>query len=188
MSSALPASAEKVKKHSTSIMIYGVVLALIGAVAIIAPVAATVATSLFVGWLLLISGIVGLVALWRAGTESAGFWWNLLTAALYVIAGLAVLVAPVAGALTLTIILAAYMLATGITKILVALGYRRDIPGAWVWMLLSAIVDIVLGLMIVMGLPGTGLFVLGLLVGINLFFTGIALVIAAIYVRRNVAS
>lgn len=183
----LPSSTETVKKHSTSIMLYGVALALIGVIAIVAPVAATVVTSLFVGWLLLISGGVGLFAVWRAGTHASGFWWNLLTAALYVVAGLAVLLAPVTGALTLTIILAAYMLATGVTKIFVAVGYRQGIPGAWVWMLLSAVIDILLGAMIMMGLPGTGMFVLGLLVGINLFFTGVALIVAAVYVRRTTA-
>jgi uncharacterized membrane protein HdeD (DUF308 family) len=74
--------------------------------------------------------------------------------------------------LTLTIILAGYLLASGVVHIMLAVGYRTEIPGAWVWMLVSGLVDIVLALIIISGMPGTAVWVLGLLVGINLLMMG----------------
>ena len=71
---------------------------------------------------------------------------------------------------------------------MLALGYRSEIPSAWVWMLLSGIVDIVLALIIMSGMPGTAVWVLGLLVGINLLMMGIAIVMAALAVRKAAAS
>ncbi len=88
---------------------------------------------------------------------------------------------PIAGVLTLTVILAAYLLATGVTKLIMAFHYKNVIPQAWLWVLFSALVDIVLGFMIVSGLPGTAVWVIGLLVGINLLFTGVALLVSAFY-------
>ena len=121
----------------------------------------------------------GVYALVR--TKAPGFWWNLLTAALYLIAGIVLLVNPIAAVLTLTIVLAAYMLATGFSKVLMAFHYKNVIPKAWLWMLFSALVDIALSVIIIAGLPGTAIWVLGLLVGINLLFTGIALLVSAFY-------
>lgn len=184
MAAGLPSDAETIRKYSIGFMIYGAALILLGAIAIIAPVVATLTAGVLIGWLLLASGVFGLIAIFRAGASSPGFWWNLLTDILYLLAGAALLWNPIAGALTLTIILAAYLLATGFTKIVLALGYRATIPGAWGWMLISALIDIVLGLMIVFGLPGTSLWVLGLLIGINLLFTGVAVLVAAVSCRH----
>lgn len=176
---AIPMQADTIKKYSTWFTIYGIALIVLGAVSILAPGIATLATSIMVGWLLLASGLFGLVAVISTGRSQTGFWWHLLTAMLYTVAGIAMLWNPVAAVLTLTIVLAAYLLATGALKIFVAFGYRDAIPGAWIWMLLSAAIDILLGIMIVAGLPGTATWVIGLMVGINLLFTGIALTIAA---------
>ena len=181
----LPMNAETIRRYSTWFMIYGIVLILMGAIAIIAPGVATLAASVLIGWLLLISGVFGLIAAFWAGISAPGFWWHLLTAVLYLLAGTALLWDPFAGALTLTIILAAYLLATGVTKIVLSLRYRPALPRAWGWVLVSALIDIVLGLLIVSGLPGTSLWVLGLLIGINLLFTGVALVVTALHFRKS---
>jgi uncharacterized membrane protein HdeD (DUF308 family) len=119
-----------------------------------------------------------------SGRSAPGFWWNLLTAVIYVLAGLVMLARPMAGILTLTIILAAYLLAGGIVRIMLAIGYRTELPGAWGWMLVSGVVDILLALIIMSGMPGTAVWVLGLLVGINLLMAGTAIVVAALAVRR----
>lgn len=182
-----PLHAENVRKFGIWATIYGIVLIILGILAIIMPGVATLATGLTIGWLLLIAGIVGVIAVFTAGVSAPGFWWNLITAILYALAGAALLWRPVAGALTLTIILAAYLLATGVVKAAMAFEYRRAIPKAWGWMLLSALVDIVLGVMIVLGLPGTSVWVLGLLVGINLLFTGVALIVAGVESRKTPA-
>jgi uncharacterized membrane protein HdeD (DUF308 family) len=177
----LPADADTLRKHSTWFIVYGAVMALLGLFAIAAPNVATLTVTLMVGWLLLLGGGFGLFAVISGGASAPGFWWNLFTAIVYILAGLAVLTRPVAGVLTLTIILAAYLLATGVTKGFMAFHYRNAIPKAWGWMLFSALVDIALGAIIIAGLPGSAVWVLGLLVGINLLFTGVALITAAIY-------
>lgn len=183
MPTTVPMEAQTIRKYSTWFTIYGLALIVIGALAILAPGIATLATSILVGWLLLASGIFGIVAVISTGRNQTGFWWHLLTTALYIVAGVTLLWNPIAAAVTLTIVLAAYLLATGAMKIIVAFGYRDAIPGAWLWMLLSAVIDIVLGLIIVAGLPGTAAWVIGLIVGINLLFTGVALTVAANYCR-----
>src|SRR5262249_42402352 len=114
-----------------------------------------------------------------------GFWWNLLTTAVYFLAGLAVLTRPIAGVLTLTIIIAAYLLAGGVFRIMMAMGYRSHAPSAWFWLLLSGIVDIVLSGMIMLGLPSTAVWVMGLLGGINLLMMGFSIVMVALAVRRS---
>ena len=121
------------------------------------------------------------------GRNAPDFWWNLFTAIVYILAGLAVLTRPMTGILTLTIVLAAYLLAGGIMRIFLSVHYRARIPKAWVWVLISGIVDIVLSGIIMMGLPGTAVWVLGLLVGINLLMMGISLVMVAMHERRSLA-
>lgn len=181
----LPTDADVLRKHSTWFIVYGVLMVLLGLFAIAVPGVATLTVTLMVGWLLLIGGGFGLFAVISGGRSAPGFWWNLFTAIVYILAGLAVLTRPVAGVLTLTIILAAYLLAGGVMRIFLAVGYRAQIPGAWVWVLISGIVDIVLSLIIMMGLPGTAVWVLGLLVGINLLMMGFSIVMVAMSVRRS---
>lgn len=180
----VPVDAEVIRKHNTWIMIYGVGLIILGAMAIILPGVATVAAKTLLGWVLIASGIIGLFTVFTAGVSAPGFLWNLLTAVLYLLAGVALLSNPVAGILTLTIIIAAYLIATGLSKIVLAFRYKQAIPRAWGWMLFTGLVDIALGVLIISGLPGTAAWVLGLLVGIDLLFTGAALVAAAVHYRN----
>ena len=180
----LPADADVLRKHSTWFITYGVIMILLGAFAIVVPGVATLAVTLMVGWLLLLSGAFGLFAVISGGARAPGFWWNLLTTAVYFLAGLAVLTRPITGVLTLTIILAAYLLAGGVFRIMMGMGYRAHAPGAWFWLLLSGIVDIVLAFIIMSGLPDTAIWVIGLLVGINLLMMGFSILMVALAVRR----
>lgn len=180
----LPADAASLRKHSTWFIVYGGLLVVLGAIAIVAPGVATLAVELMVGWLLLFGGAFGLVAVISSGRSAPGFWWNLVTAIICILAGLSLLTRPMAGTLTLTIIVAAFLLASGVAQVIQAIGYRSEIPSAWTWMLLTGLVNILLGMIIVSGLPGTAVWVLGLLVGINLVMTGTAVVMAAVCIRR----
>jgi uncharacterized membrane protein HdeD (DUF308 family) len=180
----LPADSTTLRKHSTWFIVYGVLLLLLGIFAILVPGLATLAVEITVGWLLLLGGVFGLVAVISSGRSAPGFWWNLITAIICVLAGLSLLTRPLSGMLTLTIIVAAYLLASGVAHVIQAIQYRTQIPSAWTWMLVSGLVDIVLALIIVSGLPSTAIWVLGLLVGINLVMTGVAVTMAAVCVRR----
>ncbi len=175
--------AEALKKYRTWYMIYGVVLIALGLFAIAMPNVATLAVELMVGWLLVIGGAFGLIAAFSGGQSTPGFWWSLLVSVLYLLAGIALLWHPVAGVVTLTLILVAYLIAGGIVKAVMSMNLRSVLPKAWGWMLFSALVDIVLAVLILSGWPGSAGWVIGLLVGINLLMTGVALVLASYYSR-----
>lgn len=181
----IPTDPEVIRKFRIWFKVYGVLLILLGIVSILLPGVATIATTLTVGWLLIIGGVIGLVSVFQSGTKCPGFWWNLLSAILYLAAGGIILWNPIRGVLTLTIVISAYLLATGLTKVVGAFHYKSVIPRAWGWMLFSAVVDIALGAMIFAGLPGTAVWVIGLLVGVNLLFSGVALLAAAFYCRSQ---
>ncbi len=183
MPSALTMDAEALKKYRIWFMIYGLVCIALGLFAIAMPYVATMAVELTIGWLLVIGGVFGLLATFSGGQSTPGFWWSLLVAIVYLLAGVALLWHPVAGTVTLTLILTAYLIAGGITKVVMSVNMRNVIPKAWGWMLFSGLVDIALAVLILSGWPGSAGWVIGLLVGINLLMTGIALVIASIYSR-----
>lgn len=183
MPKALTMDADALKKYRIWFMIYGVLLIALGLFAVAMPYVATTAVELFIGWLLVVSGVIGVVASFSGGQSAPGFWWNMLVAIVYLLAGIALLWHPVAGALTLTLVLTAYLIAGGITKIVMSVNMRNAIPKAWGWILFSGLVDVGLAALILSGWPGSAGWVIGLLVGINLLVTGVALVIAAVHSR-----
>ena len=137
------------------------------------------------GWLLLIGGITGLIS--TSGTRGApGFGWSLLSAILAVIAGVVLLWNPLAGLVTLTYVLIAYFIVDGIFSI-VSIEHRRELAGRWEWMLFSGIVDLVLAAVILLGLPWSLAWALGLLVGIDLIFAGSSLTAMALAARKAAA-
>lgn len=162
-------------------LIEGIVLIAIGLAAIFFPPVATLAATIFIGWLLLISGAVGLAT--TLYLRGPGFMWSILSAILGIVAGAVLLAAPESGAISLTILVGFFFLIEGVVSLLFALDHRVELPSAWVWMLLSGIVDLLLGGVVLAGLPGTAAWTIGLLVGINMLFGGIALVAMALAAR-----
>jgi len=125
-----------------------------------------------------VSGVVGLFTTFR-GRQLPGFWWSLLSAVIGVIAGVLLLGWPVQGTFSLTSVLIAFLLIEGAVSIFYALEHRAGAP-RWGYMLASGIVDLVLGLILFAGLPGTAVWALGLLIGINMIFGGWALILMAL--------
>jgi uncharacterized membrane protein HdeD (DUF308 family) len=148
------------------------------------PPIATFAVEILIGWLLLISGIVGLIATLRM-RGAPGFWWSLLSAVLGIVAGVVLLRWPLSGALSLTLILTAFLTIEGVASIFYALEHKRELSGRWGVMLFSGIVDLILAGMIFAGLPGTAAWAIGLLIGINLVFGGAALIAMALHARNS---
>src|SRR5262245_20413478 len=171
-----------VRRHWVLFLTEGIVLLILGTLALLAPVIASVAATVFFGWLLLLSGIVGLVTTFRA-RHAPGFWWSLLSAVIGVAAGVLLLCWPLLGTLSLTAVLIAFLGAEGIVSIMYALEHRNALSGRWGWMLASGIIDVALGVLLFIGLPGTALWALGLLLGINLLFGGWALIFMALHAR-----
>jgi uncharacterized membrane protein HdeD (DUF308 family) len=172
--------------HWVLFLVEGVVLIVLGATAIVIPVLATIAATIILGWLFLVSGIMGLVStFWMR--QAPGFWWALISAVLGIAVGLLLLASPLSGAVSITLVLIAFFVIEGVATIMFALDHKRELSGRWGWMLMSGIIDLVLAVIIFTGLPGTAAWALGLLVGINMVFGGTALAAMAVHARDNAA-
>ena len=173
-----------VREHWKAFLFEGILLVVLGLAAMIVPPLASLAVAIFLGWMFLISGVVGLALTFWA-RQMPGFWWSLISAVLAVLAGLVLLARPVQGVLTLTIVISAYFLAEGVTTIMYALEHRRELSERWSWLLFAGIVDILIAAMIVSGLPGSAEWAIGLLVGINLLFGGASMIGMALAARKG---
>jgi uncharacterized membrane protein HdeD (DUF308 family) len=169
------------QKVASTLMWEGIALIVLGSIAVILPGIFSLAVTTLVGVLLLVGGAI---RLWRclSGGDAGSHIWHILAAALAVIAGLLLLVNPVEGVLTLTVVVIALFLAEGVMKTIGAFNMRP--ANGWVWMMLSGLVDIVLGILLWSGLPGTAMWAIGLLVGISLLFTGWTAVMLAAGLKR----
>ena len=176
-----------VRRHWVLFLSEGIVLVVLGLLALFAPAIASVAATVLFGWVLLLSGVLGLVTTFRA-RQAPGFGWSLLSAIIGTAAGVLLLGWPLLGTLSLTAVLIAFLLAEGAVSIMYALEHRNALSGRWGWMLASGIIDIVLGVVLFLGLPGTALWALGLLLGINLIFGGWALIFMALHARPSSAA
>src|SRR5580658_5210862 len=175
---------KSVHDHWRMFLIEGIVLVILGLAAIALPPIAGLATTLVLGWLFLLGGIVGLVATF--GQRNApGFWWALLSAAIAVLAGGILLADPAHGVATLTYVLIAFFLIDRVLIIVLAFEHRRELSGRWEWMMLGGVMDLVLAAIIIAGLPGTLMWALGLLVGIDLVFGGFTLIGMALSARSQ---
>jgi uncharacterized membrane protein HdeD (DUF308 family) len=173
-----------VRAHWKAFLIEGILLAILGLAAMIVPPLASLAVTIFLGWMFLISGIAGLaLTVWARGMP--GFWWSLLSAVLAIGAGIILLAQPVQGALTLTIVVGVYFLAEGVATVMYALEHRRELTDRWSWLVVAGIFDIAIAGIIIAGLPGSALWAIGLLVGINLLFGGATLIGMALAARNG---
>ncbi len=171
-----------IHEHWVLFLIEGIVLVILGAAAIVLPVIATLAFTLVIGWLFLLSGVVGLITtFWMR--NAPGFWWALLSAIIGIAAGIVLIRWPISGTVSLTLVLIAFFIIEGIATLMYAFEHRARLSGRWGWMLASGIVDLILAGIIFAGLPGSATWALGLLVGINLLFGGTAMIGMALAAR-----
>lgn len=170
---------ETMRTYWVLFLIQGVIMMILGALAVIWPQISTVAADIYVGWMFLLSGIVGLVTMFLAPSIPA-FLWSLLTAALSLIVGVLLLWHPVQGVVSLTLVLIAFFIVEGLFQIAAAIRYRDELPDSWGWMVMSGVADLLLAAIIISGWPGTASWALGLIVGVNLITSGVAITIAAL--------
>lgn len=159
------------------LMVAGVLAILVGCVAILVPAVASVATAIFIGWILIIAGVF-LVA-GAFGQRSAGrLAWRLFWALLTIIAGIYLVTAPLDGTFTLTVVLGIYFFLMGLTRVFVAFAARGE-PGASL-VGISGLAAVLVGALILAKLPESSDWAVGLLVGIDLIFAGWALTSTAL--------
>ena len=178
------AVAQAVRDHWVLFLIEGIVLVVLGVLAILVPMVASIAVAILIGWLFFISGVVGLITTFMM-RNAPGFWWSLLSAVLGIVAGIILFGWPILGAISLTLVMTAFFVIEGVASIMYALEHKKDLTGRWTWMLGSGIVDLLLAAIILAGLPGTAVWALGLLVGINMLFGGTSLIAMALHARSS---
>ena len=177
------AVANALHRHWKLYLAEGIALVILGFVAILVPPIATLAVTIVLGWLFLISGVIGLYTTFMM-RHAPGFWWSLVSAALAVLVGGILLAQPVSGAFSLTLVVIAFFIIEGVASIMFALEHKRELSGRWGWMLVSGFVDLILAAMVFGGLPSTAAWAIGLLVGINMVFGGSALIAMALHARN----
>lgn len=178
---------DNVQLHWGLFTVQGVIMVLLGIAAVIWPQISSLAVGAYVGWLFLLSGVVGLAMIFFA-PNATGFLWSLLTGALALFTGVLLLWHPVEGVVSLTLVLVAFFIAEGVSQIAAAFVYRSAFPESWGWMLVSGIADLVLAGVIIAGWPSSFGWALGLIVGVNLITSGLAIIMVAFAARRVVTA
>jgi uncharacterized membrane protein HdeD (DUF308 family) len=177
---------EALHHHWGAFLIEGILLLILGMLAIAMPALASLAATVFFGWILLISGFMGLITTLKA-RRAPGFAWSLVSAILGIAAGGVLLWFPVNGVASLTAVLIVFLVIEGVASILYAIEHRKALSGRWIWMLVSGLIDLALALMLLTGLPGTASWAVGLIIGINMLFGGWALIGMALHARSAAA-
>lgn len=167
------------RKNWGWLLVLGIILLALGVIALLDSVLITTVSVLFFGWILIIAGIVEGIQTFRH-RHSGHMFLHVLNAVLSIIVGIMLLLNPLLGALVLTLLLAIYFTVAGIFRIIAAASIR--IPG-WGWALFNGIVTLILGILIWAHWPSTGLWVIGLFIGIDLIVVGWSQIMTAIAVR-----
>lgn len=173
---------ETVRRHSLWYLVQSALMILAGILALVYPVLSSVAVVLFLGWLLIIGGILQGVSLIGA-RHVPHFWLQLVSVALFVIVGVLFLRNPGESLLTLTLLLIMFFMVEGISKVIFALTIR-PLPN-WGWVLASGIVGILLALYLWASIPVTAVWLIGVLLGIELICEGVALGALAWQARKT---
>jgi uncharacterized membrane protein HdeD (DUF308 family) len=172
---------DEAKKNSGFLIFLGILTVIFGVVAIGSPLITGVAVAVFVGFLLLASGVARIVHALKSKQWGTGFWGTAI-GVLGVLAGLLMIFRPLVGLLTMTMLLAIYFLVDGISEIIAAFKIKPD--QGWGWLLFNGIIALLLGLMIWRQWPVSGKWAIGLLVGIHILMTGWSMIILGTGARR----
>lgn len=164
--------AETASKHAGALVGLGVVIAIAGILAIAYPMASGIGVSVVIGIALAIAGVARVVAAFRAGSFGQGAL-GLVGGILTLVAGLVLAARPGIGLEVLTLLFGIYLLIDGISGVVLALHVRPQ--QGWGWMVVSAVLGVVLGLMLLFDWPFSGIWAIGTLVGVNLLFSGISI-------------
>lgn len=176
---------EELRRNWGWFVVMGVVLALLGLFAMGRACTMTIVSTAFFGWLMVAGGVLEVLhATWK-GRGWGGFFIDLVAGTLYVVFGFLVATQPVAAAVTLTLLLAGFLMAGGIFRIVVVLAVRFP---HWPLQLLHGVIMLLLGISIWRQWPISGLWVIGLFIGIEMLLHGTSLVALGLAARRLPAS
>ena len=168
-------------KASAWSIIWGILMFICGLIAIALPLISSIGIVILLAWVILFAGLSHLVfAFHSRGVGSV--LWQILLAVLYVVAGIYLLIHPVLGVVSLTLVLAVFLVLEGIVEIALYFGLRGVQHSGWV--LLDGIITLILGILIWRQWPSSSVWVIGTLIGISLIFSGISRVMLSLAVRH----
>lgn len=173
---------ESLRQGRKWLLISGWLAVIAGTIAIIVPAVASVTVAIFIGWMLLFAAVFLLIDAF-AVRDVWRMLLRLLLAFLAGAAGLALLLAPLRGTYTLTVLLVLWFAVTGVMRIAVAIA-ERGTPGAG-WMGANGVITLLLGILIGANLPESSDWAIGLLVGIDFLFYGFGAIAAASALKRG---
>lgn len=161
--------------------IWGLLLLLLGVIAISATAFTTIISVLFLGFLILMGGIVIII-------DAFTFWWHkwsglffhFILGILYVVTGILLINSPVLASISLTLFLGIFYLLLGAFRLIYSISIRTP---RWGWNLFNAIISLLLGALILSSWPGSSLYIIGLFIGIDLIISGWTYIMASIAAR-----
>jgi len=159
----------------------GIVLIVLGTIALGSALVMTIASVFFFGWILIIAGVMEAVHAFWQEKRWGGFFLDLLTGLLYVVVGWMMVSNPGESAVLLTLIIAMFLVFEGLFRIVVAITARFP---HWGWVLFNGVISLVLGISIWQRWPYSGLWVIGLFVGIEMLLNGWSLVMLSLSARN----
>lgn len=165
---------------------WGLILFVLGILAISAATATTLLSVIFIGMLILMSGVVILI-------DTFTFWWrrwsgfilHLAIGVLYSWVGIMLITNPTEGSISLTLVLGVFYIAVGVARIIYSLMLRL---GRWQWSFFNGLITLMLGILITSSLASSSLFVIGLFVGIDLFVSGLTYMMSALYAKKALSN
>jgi uncharacterized membrane protein HdeD (DUF308 family) len=172
-------NSDELRRHSGWFVALGIALLILGVIALAYDAFTTIASVLVFGWLLVIGGVVEIIHGFQTH-RWGGFFLHLLAGLLFLVAGLLFVANPLTGALSLTLFLGAFFLVGGVFEIIGAVRLRAP---HWAWAVLGGVITAVLGLMLWLQWPSSGLWFIGFAVGISMIFRGWAWVMLGMMAR-----
>ena len=165
--------------HWGWLLTLGVVMVVLGIIAMFIMPAATIGTVLVLGWLLVVSGVVESIYAFRVH-RWGGFFLHLIGGILGIFIGLLVVTHPVAGALAWTLLFASFFIVIGICRLVAAISLKFP---HWGWAVFDSLITIGLGILLWAEWPWSGFWFIGLAVGVSLILRGWSYVMFSLAIR-----
>jgi len=171
---------ELIDRFSKNSKIAGIIFLILGLVGILFPVFMSVTSALFFGWLLLFTGFMAGMHTW---TTSRGDWMGWLKTFILVMTALFMIFKPLPGVAAIGLLLAIYFLLDSFGNMAIAFA-MKPAKGWWMW-LLNGILSLLLAVIFLIGWPFSSMYLVGLFVGISLFFDGIVLFVLGNTLKKS---
>lgn len=180
-SNSIAGRVEKTVRWSIALSIFLITAGIVG---IVVPFAASIAVTVFVGWVLVFSGAIHFMYAWHT-RGAGGIVWEVLVGIVYVATGIYLLWNPILGIASLTLALAIYLLLEALLEFV--MGFSLRPARGWGWLLFDGIVTLVLAVLIWRMWPVGSPWVLGTIVGISVLFSGVTRLMISLATRHLVA-